>query len=62
MFLTRFIATHASIITSIQSTSLSSLTSTRMERSSTKKDFSFFRSFGDKFEPRYILGAGSLDQ
>jgi hypothetical protein len=62
MFLTCFIATHASIITSIQSTSLYSLTSTRMERSPTKEDKSSFRSFGDKFEPRYILGAGSLDQ
>jgi hypothetical protein len=33
-----------------------------MERSPTKEVLPSFRSFGDKFEPRYIFGARSLDQ
>ena len=49
--LTCFIATHANIITSIQSRSPYSLPSIRIERSSTTQSKDWIRSFGNKLSP-----------
>jgi hypothetical protein len=55
-------ATHAGILTSARSTSLRSLASPLTERSPTDGSFLPSRSFGVRLEPRYIFGAGPLDQ
>ena len=63
MILTSFIATYAGIISSLRSSRpcRSTFASQRMlpYRSSRKGQA---RSFGCKLEPRYIFGAGALDQ
>jgi hypothetical protein len=55
-------ATHAGILTSARSTSPRGLASPLTERSPTVPRFRGTRSFGVRLEPRYIFGAGPLDQ
>ena len=59
-----FHATHASIRTSGRSTAPRETASLRPERSPTAPGpfGPEARSFGARLEPRYIVGAGSLDQ
>jgi hypothetical protein len=55
-------ATHAGILTSARSTSPHGLASPLTERSPTVSRYRKTRSFGARLKPRYIFGAGSLDQ
>jgi hypothetical protein len=55
-------ATHAGILTSARSTSPHDLASLLTERSPTVSRYRETRSFGVRLEPRYIFGAGPLDQ
>ena len=65
-FLTCFIATHVSILTSDISTAplgtASATYGTLPYQSQTLKKRPTIRSFGVNFEPRYIFGADALDQ
>ena len=57
-------ATHAGILTSARSTTPYSEASLHAERSPTSHPdgSGWDHGFGDKLEPRYIVGAESLDQ
>ena len=61
---TRIYATHAGILTSARSTTPYSVASLHAERSPTSHpdESEWDHGFGDKLEPRYIVGAESLDQ
>jgi hypothetical protein len=63
MILTSFIATYAGIISSLRSSSpcRSAFTAQRMLPYHSHLAMEV-RSFGCELKPRYILGAGSLDQ
>lgn len=56
------LATHACILASDPSTARHHAASTRTERSPTQRPNGRCRAFGGVLEPRYILGAGPLDQ
>ena len=56
-----FSATHAGILTSVRSSRPHDRPSRRTERSPTTR-LGRVRSFGTRLEPRYIVGAGPLDQ
>ena len=60
--LTRLFATYANILTTHHSTTTRDVASTRCERSATALSFDKTLNFGMSFKPRYIFGAGQLDQ
>ena len=62
--LTRIVATHAGILTPARSTLISMTASLHAGRSPTPHPDESGRShgFGGRLEPRYIVGAESLDQ
>jgi hypothetical protein len=57
-----FYATHTGILTSGRSSTPSGIPSLQPERSPTDPSFDESHSFGAALEPRYIVGAGTLDQ
>jgi len=56
------LATHAYILTRVQSTQVSTHASIHTRRSPTTRNTLRIRGFGSALEPRYIVRAGSLDQ
>ena len=56
------LATHASILTRVRSTTVHTPASLHTRRSPTTPVKTEIRSFGSRLEPRYIVRAGPLDQ
>ncbi len=60
--LTHIAVTHSNILTSVRSTVGRPSASAPTERSLTTLSCDKIRSFGTVFEPRYIVGAKTLDE